>query len=670
MKIKSKIIVFTSILFTSTPFLVECQTITLNNGMILHPSYQSNSVIKLGRDSAAGGSIVWLSDSSNSNIVNNWDLGRQIQMNTRDLNGDYNPTQAGDGPNASGSIIFFPDTFVTFSKCQPLKFYNLPPYSGPPRPAMGELFYMWTEFLPNSNGKAFLVKTFFHNTDPLLGECFANVVSPGDYLNHTSFTGLKVYNGKYPWTMDTISTLIDPWDGSVTTRFSSTERWFSFTDNLGYGLSHLGDYSYGDLLFFNTPGMECKAANTLERFALRVEPNDTMQQREGWGIYYVGNVNEARNFFEQYKPRKSGNYQDNFNDTRLLNWDRNNNPIIVQNGALKMGLDNSWVNDISLVNKFYSDATFSVDIKHQSGNSWYGLAIRKTGMGHFWENGSGFYLIYLTSNGNLVLYSPLDGTLASSTVPGYISSNWNNLSVSVIGYSFVIKVNNITYITYNDVNQRFQDGYVSLVNDKNIVWFDNFSVNSTGDSVAPANVTAALITSHADTVQLSWSNPNTPDWRWTRILRKEGVHSNHWRDGMLAYEGKLSSYKDVDIEAGKTYCYTIFTCDHAGNYSTGYSLPCYILGVEKPIDDNINIINYPNPFISATTIKWKSQTSGNTRLAIYDVFGRIITTIVDEFKPQGEYNVQFESNDLPSGIFFYQLKVGNFVSTKKMMIMK
>ena len=674
MKSTIKITLIVTILFSVTSLLVKSQTITVtNNGMTIYPSYQNNGVIKLGRDSTAGGAIVWLSDTSNSNMVNNWDLGRQIQMNTRDLNDDYNPTQAGDGPNASGSIIFFPDTHVTFSKCQPLLFYNLPPYSGPPQPAIGERFYMWTEFLPNSNGRAFLVKTFFHSSDPRQGECYSNVVSPGDILNSTPFSGLKVYDGKFPWTGGAITTITDPWDGMIATRFSTTERWFSFTDNLGYGLNHLGNYSYGDLLFFNTPGMECKAANTYDRFALRVEPNDTMQQREGWGIYYVGNVNDARNFFAQYKPQYSGSYQDNFSDTRLLNWDRNNNPISVQNSELTIGSDNSWVNDISLVNKFYSDATYSVDIKHQSGTSWYGLAIRKTGMGHFWEDGSGYYLIYLTSTGNLVLYSPADGTLASSNIPGYIAGNWNNLSVSVSGYSFVIKVNNTTYITHTDSNQRFQAGYVSLVSDKTDVLFDNFSVIAVGDSLAPAEVGVSSITNLVDTVQLSWSNPTDSDWRWVRVVRKEGLHSNHWRDGTLAYEGKLSSYRDLDIETGKTYCYTIYTCDHAGNYSSGIDLPCITTGIDNPTYDNANTIfikNYPNPFNSSTTISWQSEVSGHTTLAVYDITGRKLKNLVDEFKHKGSYNMVLDGMDLSSGVYYCKLHIGHNSSTVKIIIMR
>lgn len=649
------------------------QTITVTqNGMTLYPSYQNNGVIKLGRDSAAGGSIVWLSESNGNNMVNNWDLGRQIQMNTRDLNGDYNPTQAGDGPNASGSIIFFADTNITFSKSQPLLFYNLPPYSGPPRPAYGELFYMWTEFLPNSNNRGFLIKTFFQNKDTLQGECFTNVVSPGDILNHTPFSGLQIYDGKYPWTGGALSTIIDPWDGMNATRFSSTERWFALTDNSNYGISHLGDFSYGDVLFFNTPGMECKSVNANERFALRTEPNDTMQVREGWGIYYVGPVTDARNFFSSYKPQLSGSFSDNFSDNRLLNWYRNNNPIQVQGGALKMGPDNSWVNDISLINKTYADASFSVDIKHQFGTSWYGIAIRKTGMGHFWEVGSGYYLIYLTATGNLVLYSPNGGTLAATTIPGYIAANWNNLNVQIVGYTILVKVNGTTYIYHTDASQSFSSGSVSLVNDGNIVWFDNFSVTAQGDSVAPSNVTNEVIAYYGDTIQLNWTNPTNSDWRWTRIMKKQNVYSNHWRDGFPVYEGKLNSYKDLDVQSGATYCYTIYTCDHAGNYSSGINLPCTSLGTDDPLSlqTNFTFSIFPNPSNGLSNLRIKSNIARNLRLTIYDNLGGKAKVLDNLFCKEGITEIPVDLTDLPTAFYFFTLSDTKTFSVAKMILIK
>ena len=84
----------------------------------------------------------------------------------------------------------------------------------------------------------------------------------------------------------------------------------------------------------------------------------------------------------------------------------------------------------------------------------------------------------------------------------------------------------------------------------------------------------------------------------------------------------------------------------------------------------ITIENYPNPFNSTTVIRWQSPISGQTTLVVFDVFGRKVKTLFDEFKQQGEYTMHFESGELPSGTYFYQLRVGNHITTNKMMIMK
>jgi hypothetical protein len=80
--------------------------------------------------------------------------------------------------------------------------------------------------------------------------------------------------------------------------------------------------------------------------------------------------------------------------------------------------------------------------------------------------------------------------------------------------------------------------------------------------------------------------------------------------------------------------------------------------------------NHPNPFSSITMIRWQSPISGQTTLVVFDVLGRKVKTLVDAFKQQGEYTMHFDSGVLPSGTYFYQLKVGNHITTKKMMITK
>ena len=84
--------------------------------------------------------------------------------------------------------------------------------------------------------------------------------------------------------------------------------------------------------------------------------------------------------------------------------------------------------------------------------------------------------------------------------------------------------------------------------------------------------------------------------------------------------------------------------------------------------------NYPNPFNPVTKIKFSipqnvRRETGNVSLKIYDVLGREIATLVNEEKPAGEYEVEFNAVNLPSGIYFYQLKAGKFAETKKMILL-
>ena len=80
--------------------------------------------------------------------------------------------------------------------------------------------------------------------------------------------------------------------------------------------------------------------------------------------------------------------------------------------------------------------------------------------------------------------------------------------------------------------------------------------------------------------------------------------------------------------------------------------------------------NYPNPFNPNTTIKYSIPNAGNVTLKVYDVLGKEVATLVKEAKPGGEYEVEFDGSKLPSGIYFYQLKAGNFIQIRKMVLLK
>jgi hypothetical protein len=80
--------------------------------------------------------------------------------------------------------------------------------------------------------------------------------------------------------------------------------------------------------------------------------------------------------------------------------------------------------------------------------------------------------------------------------------------------------------------------------------------------------------------------------------------------------------------------------------------------------------NYPNPFSGSTTIRWQSTVSGPTSVIVSDVVGRNIITLFDGHKHHGEHTVIFDSEPFPAGTYFYQLKVGDQLTTKKMMLIK
>ncbi len=80
--------------------------------------------------------------------------------------------------------------------------------------------------------------------------------------------------------------------------------------------------------------------------------------------------------------------------------------------------------------------------------------------------------------------------------------------------------------------------------------------------------------------------------------------------------------------------------------------------------------NYPNPFNPSTTIKYKIASAGLVKLKIYDVLGKEVSILVDEEKQPGIYKVEFNASKLSSGIYFYQLIAGDFVSVKKLNYLK
>ena len=84
--------------------------------------------------------------------------------------------------------------------------------------------------------------------------------------------------------------------------------------------------------------------------------------------------------------------------------------------------------------------------------------------------------------------------------------------------------------------------------------------------------------------------------------------------------------------------------------------------------------NYPNPFNPSTKISWQSPVGSWQTLKVYDILGNEVATLVNEYRHAGNYEVDFQStvgsHQLANGVYFYQLRVGDFVETKKMLMIK
>lgn len=109
-----------------------------------------------------------------------------------------------------------------------------------------------------------------------------------------------------------------------------------------------------------------------------------------------------------------------------------------------------------------------------------------------------------------------------------------------------------------------------------------------------------------------------------------------------------------------------------GKNRTALLYPIIVSVDDKPksVDDFHLYQNFPNPFNPNTVIRYQLPVSGNITLKIYDLLGREVAILVNEYKPSGNYEVEFNAAVLSSGIYFYQLQAGSSIQTRKMVYLR
>ncbi|MGE5437265.1 MAG: YCF48-related protein [Syntrophothermus sp.] len=152
-------------------------------------------------------------------------------------------------------------------------------------------------------------------------------------------------------------------------------------------------------------------------------------------------------------------------------------------------------------------------------------------------------------------------------------------------------------------------------------------------------------------------------------------------DGFLSFTDKDINTKTRDMFFYD--CKAFYACGDSGYFAkstdcgeTWTELPFNVLN-STDFNEKNNIItnyylqqNYPNPFNPSTKIKFTLPKQGLVTIKVFDVLGNEIMNLVNEEKPSGEYEVEFDGSNLSSGIYFYQIQAGEFLNMKKMILLK
>jgi len=184
-----------------------------------------------------------------------------------------------------------------------------------------------------------------------------------------------------------------------------------------------------------------------------------------------------------------------------------------------------------------------------------------------------------------------------------------------------------------------------------------------GNNVSLNWITAFELNNKGFVIQKCSAN-DTLDWKEIGFVNGKG-NSNY----QVSYK-----YNDKNLKAGK-YKYRLMQEDFNGNY-TIIDLKSEV-NILPPLKYELSQ-NYPNPFNPTTKIRF-DVTNGSpimtledekVVLKVYDVIGREVRTLVNEPLEPGTYEVSFNGSSLNSGVYFYKLIIGNFVDTKKMLLIK
>ncbi len=269
----------------------------------------------------------------------------------------------------------------------------------------------------------------------------------------------------------------------------------------------------------------------------------------------------------------------------------------------------------------------------------------------FGAGGDDFYLVKTDANGNEEWFKTYGG---SASDVGFFVRQTNDGGLIMTGHtlSFGSGVHDVWLIKTDNIIPVELLSFTSEVsgNDVKLIWSTATETNNSGFEIERS---PSLIASQT----LLWG-----DWVTAGFVPGFGTTS----------EVHNYSFMDESLGSGN-YQYRLKQIDFDGTFEYSNIIE---VKVDAPTEFSLEQ-NYPNPFNPTTKIKYQIPASLNpseggtfVQLVVYDNLGNRIATLVNEQKPTGTYEAEFEGTNLPSGIYFYQLKAGSFVETKKMVLLR
>ena len=253
----------------------------------------------------------------------------------------------------------------------------------------------------------------------------------------------------------------------------------------------------------------------------------------------------------------------------------------------------------------------------------------------------------INSNGEIFMATQKDDKFYYSSDNG---ESWHDI------------LSNLTYTTINQI--RFDKH-------SNIFLATDESVWRNADAITPVEITNLTAKSENNSVKLEWTTVTEANNYGFTVERKP-ASSTQWAE-IVFIKGAGSStspvnysYTDRKITPAK-YSYRLKQADNNGSYKY------YYFNTEITITGPAAYLlcqNYPNPFNPKTTIRYSIKDAGLVKIEIFDILGRKIATIFSEEKQAGNYEVNFNANNLSSGIYFYKLTSGSFTQINKMQLLK